>query len=104
MLLVCIDVMVECFIVFFKHKTAYEVRISDWSSDVCSSDLRRHRLGGRQSDALAWPARSAGAGAAGISSGVGLRRVDLRTLVADLRGNRRSIGRESCRERVCQYV
>src|SRR3546814_19756948 len=26
-------------IFFFKHKTAYEVRISDWSSDVCSSDL-----------------------------------------------------------------
>src|SRR3546814_5503979 len=25
--------------VFFKHKTAYELRISDWSSDVCSSDL-----------------------------------------------------------------
>src|SRR3546814_1870365 len=25
--------------VFFKQKTAYEVRISDWSSDVCSSDL-----------------------------------------------------------------
>src|SRR3546814_14969720 len=24
---------------FFKHKTAYDVRISDWSSDVCSSDL-----------------------------------------------------------------
>src|SRR3546814_7703506 len=24
---------------FFKHKTAYEMRISDWSSDVCSSDL-----------------------------------------------------------------
>src|SRR3546814_14972378 len=24
---------------FFKHKTAYELRISDWSSDVCSSDL-----------------------------------------------------------------
>src|SRR3546814_15191680 len=24
---------------FFKHKTSYEVRISDWSSDVCSSDL-----------------------------------------------------------------
>src|SRR3546814_9160017 len=42
---------------FFKQKTAYEMRISDWSSDVCSSDLapqhlkqdraaalRRHRL------------------------------------------------------------
>src|SRR3546814_11044861 len=36
---------------FFKQKTAYEMRISDWSSDVCSSDLhdrrprRRDRLG-----------------------------------------------------------
>src|SRR3546814_7972384 len=29
-----------CFF-FFKQKTAYEMRISDWSSDVCSSDLRR---------------------------------------------------------------
>src|SRR3546814_4823420 len=28
-------------IFFFKHKTAYEMRISDWSSDVCSSDLVR---------------------------------------------------------------
>src|SRR3546814_13380434 len=26
---------------FFKQKTAYEMRISDWSSDVCSSDLQR---------------------------------------------------------------
>src|SRR3546814_20734938 len=30
-----------CFIFFFKQKTAYEMRISDWSSDVCSSDLER---------------------------------------------------------------
>src|SRR3546814_1971962 len=31
-------------IFFFKQKTAYELRISDWSSDVCSSDLQsRHR-------------------------------------------------------------
>src|SRR3546814_5495427 len=31
----------DCFVVFFffKQKTAYEMRISDWSSDVCSSDL-----------------------------------------------------------------
>src|SRR3546814_4229413 len=29
------------FIFFFKQKTAYEMRISDWSSDVCSSDLHR---------------------------------------------------------------
>src|SRR3546814_2362605 len=28
-----------CIFVFFKQKTAYEMRISDWSSDVCSSDL-----------------------------------------------------------------
>src|SRR3546814_3627664 len=31
------DIVVACF--FFKQKTAYEMRISDWSSDVCSSDL-----------------------------------------------------------------
>src|SRR3546814_1241240 len=31
--------MFYCFF-FFKQKTAYEMRISDWSSDVCSSDLR----------------------------------------------------------------
>src|SRR3546814_11225349 len=43
---------------FFKQKTAYEMRISDWSSDVCSSDLdlhiegnHRHRhRGGREAD------------------------------------------------------
>src|SRR3546814_2952264 len=37
------------FFFFFKQKTAYEMRISDWSSDVCSSDLCsmncRQRLG-----------------------------------------------------------
>src|SRR3546814_16340704 len=31
---------------FFKQKTAYEMRISDWSSDVCSSDLRARRWRG----------------------------------------------------------
>src|SRR3546814_10321534 len=30
------------FVFFFKQKTAYEMRISDWSSDVCSSDLSIH--------------------------------------------------------------
>src|SRR3546814_4615143 len=30
------------FFFFFKKKTAYEMRISDWSSDVCSSDLIDH--------------------------------------------------------------
>src|SRR3546814_1966392 len=37
-----------CIVLFFKQKTAYEMRISDWSSYVCSSDLagstRRRRL------------------------------------------------------------
>src|SRR3546814_3586051 len=35
-------VLLRCFVClffFFKQKTAYEMRISDWSSDVCSSDL-----------------------------------------------------------------
>src|SRR3546814_556389 len=32
----------------FKQKTSYEMRISDWSSDVCSSDLHRALLGDRQ--------------------------------------------------------
>src|SRR3546814_10929113 len=31
------------FVFFFKQKTAYEMRISDWSSDVCSSDLGEDR-------------------------------------------------------------
>src|SRR3546814_7006595 len=34
---------VLCVFFFFKQKTAYEMRISDWSSDVCSSDLN-HRI------------------------------------------------------------
>src|SRR3546814_9378665 len=38
---------------FFKQKTAYEMRISDWSSDVCSSDLRRHRFFRARDDARA---------------------------------------------------
>src|SRR3546814_14389990 len=33
------------FFFFFKQKTAYEMRISDWSSDVCSSDLDRQAVG-----------------------------------------------------------
>src|SRR3546814_1930704 len=36
--------MVVVLLFFVKQKTAYEMRISDWSSDVCSSDLRRSFL------------------------------------------------------------
>src|SRR3546814_1519028 len=38
----CLNVFFSVF--FFKQKTAYEMRISDWSSDVCSSDLLAHPL------------------------------------------------------------
>src|SRR3546814_5049977 len=34
--------VLSCCVFFFKQKTAYEMRISDWSSDVCSSDLPAH--------------------------------------------------------------
>src|SRR3546814_1646253 len=86
-------------IFFFKQKTAYELRISDWSSDVCSSDLRN------PADSLALPRTS---------------RHDLRLLEQDAFRCPRSIfslpssrapcqggveiGRASCRERVCRYV
>src|SRR3546814_10183087 len=39
----CCLLVLELCVFFFKQKTAYEMRISDWSSDVCSSDLGRHR-------------------------------------------------------------
>src|SRR3546814_9160222 len=50
-------------IFFFKQKTAYEMRISDWSSDVCSSDLGRTqarriaRRSARRADGLPDPVR-----------------------------------------------
>src|SRR3546814_2349433 len=50
--------LVMLVVFFFKQKTAYEMRISDWSSDVCSSDLLPPRA-----DAGVRPARPAGAGA-----------------------------------------
>src|SRR3546814_3709778 len=39
LLVMCHECLVLC-VFFFKQKTAYEMRISDWSSDVCSSDLK----------------------------------------------------------------
>src|SRR3546814_4767714 len=53
----CTYTCVVVFFFFFKQKTAYEMRISDWSSDVCSSDLLfaavqrvLHRLCGRKAE------------------------------------------------------
>src|SRR3546814_6842765 len=95
-----------CFF-FFKQKTAYEMRISDWSSDVCSSDLGAVRdINGlkelpnfvsfvRSYD----PSHHFGAMATGArlnSTMVGIN--------GPIRIGKAKIGRASCRERVCQYV
>src|SRR3546814_9593452 len=39
LLVMVVEIVYWCLFFFFKQKTAYEMRISDWSSDVCSSDL-----------------------------------------------------------------
>src|SRR3546814_2870745 len=53
-------VSISVFFFFFKQKTAYELRISDWSSDVCSSDLsNRPRRQGAIRRSAALPARPA---------------------------------------------
>src|SRR3546814_2176943 len=86
---------------FFKQKTAYEMRISDWSSDVCSSDLipgpdmfehadRNDAVEGAVDVAIVDQFEAHMVGHARI----------LRPLPRDLE----QIGRASCRERVCQYV
>src|SRR3546814_1651679 len=49
MMMVCVTFFL---LFFFKQKTAYEMRISDWSSDVCSSDLFLLNVGGRSNQAL----------------------------------------------------
>src|SRR3546814_4594501 len=82
---------------FFKQKTAYEMRISDWSSDVCSSDLAARRAeNGRGRDAQdSERSRSRRRGPRlARGSGAGHR----------LALSRKQIGRASCRERVCPYV
>src|SRR3546814_3762535 len=108
-------VVVACFF-FFKQKTAYEMRISDWSSDVCSSDLVRiRRLGRRREQGVRGLRATAGAEGqplvadgdllvehrpgqvAGEVGHVGADRIVVTTHVTQ-------IGRASCRERVCQYV
>src|SRR3546814_4427518 len=59
---------------FFKQKTAYEMRISDWSSDVCSSDLRAADPGGL----LAGPAPQHGRGVSHANeASLGRRRAPL---------------------------
>src|SRR3546814_5515254 len=88
---------------FFKQKTAYEMRISDWSSDVCSSDLVDISDDGveviLQSGAPlidGWP----------LPIDFGYQNVFLRNTATQTTEwlTPPEIGRASCRERVCQYV
>src|SRR3546814_5378546 len=88
------------FLFFFKQKTAYEMRISDWSSDVCSSDLgeplRIGRYDAGDLDAgdvriVFRPGQPGGAAPGDNDHKRG-------------EGDEGEIGRASCRERVCQYV
>src|SRR3546814_5745807 len=103
---------------FFKQKTAYEMRISDWSSDVCSSDLQKRPGAGlpkpahrayssesfkiklRQSCSRRTAEQSSSVNHTGEDhEGFAEERLDRRC-----RRKRGEIGRASCRERVCQYV
>src|SRR3546814_2983015 len=54
--------------VFFKQKTAYEMRISDWSSDVCSSDLLVRELADERFELIAGERRWRAAKRAGLPS------------------------------------
>src|SRR3546814_8088574 len=90
-------VVFSFFFFFFKQKTAYEMRISDWSSDVCSSDLSAVQIP-REFDI--------GKGFFRLTT---LVVVLPRIVLAELNTHRllsrnSEIGRASCRERVCQYV
>src|SRR3546814_2087762 len=90
---------------FFKQKTAYEMRISDWSSDVCSSDLidSPETLSGivLRNILLTVALAPLAPWAVGIAVATPLGWNPARFL-RDF--GRWQIGRASCRERVCQYV
>src|SRR3546814_5298300 len=101
LLVVCVMIFLIVFVwafvcfFFFKQKTAYEMRISDWSSDVCSSDLLdRVRHADLRRDL-------AGSGAVGDQAGQRGTGAQAQRAAAV---QARQIGRASCRERVCQYV
>src|SRR3546814_6448650 len=86
----CSVVFMESLLFFFKQKTAYEMRISDWSSDVCSSDLTLGAAVEFGAGRLLPPARVGAHGDLGSRQG------------RPGQAAAREIGRASCRERVCQ--
>src|SRR3546814_3423128 len=93
----------------FKQKTAYEMRISDWSSDVCSSDLvvrQRLRLGAI-SPRLMQVYRDGGLKLDQLMAfAITEDHARQEQVYDNLSWNKEpaKIGRASCRERVCQYV
>src|SRR3546814_9187420 len=96
---------------FFKQKTAYEMRISDWSSDVCSSDLKcaEQRTVIATLSAPVISARTTTNGevlAAAASNGAvtlwQLTVDDVVCLAQSAVHSTCKIGRASCRERGCQ--
>src|SRR3546814_8780166 len=105
-----------CLLFFvFKQKTAYEMRISDWSSDVCSSDLPDAPVTLVYVDDVVerFIELMDGADAAVDAEGFATLTPQYTTSVGELarqikifRDSRDTleIGRASCRERVCQYV
>src|SRR3546814_10471398 len=105
---VWIDVL-SCYVFFFfKQKTAYEMRISDWSSDVCSSDLAGVLPKGRQQQQRRTDHKG-GQRDIEFDRAKGAEKLGQREQhIGEGRNEQRAavdqIGRASCRERVCQYV
>src|SRR3546814_2790310 len=87
---------------FFKQKTAYEMRISDWSSDVCSSDLHRDL----EQDGVQPGARYGDGDFAGLlalaDGNAALGQVEQAQEIDEVTFDKTQteIGRASCRERV----
>src|SRR3546814_8078008 len=96
------------FFFFVKQKTAYEMRISDWSSDVCSSDLgfRTALLRGFKDYAELTNTKKASQITADdiVGGGAAMLSVFIKDPQFQGQTKDRQIGRASCRERVCQYV
>src|SRR3546814_2799825 len=91
---------------FFKQKTAYEMRISDWSSDVCSSDLLRtvpHNSIHRPAARYPLIVKTKGIINTHTENYNGVT-FFTRHKLSNNSDNISQIGRASCRERVCQYV
>src|SRR3546814_8264711 len=101
MVFLCYSVL-YCVIVLFEQKTAYEMRISDWSSDVCSSDLIV--MARRQTQAATTQVlRQLHVGFAIADHHAG-GEVDVAIAQVMQQHADTAIGNASCRERVCQYV